>query len=265
MRKIIVFFRGVVDRNEPNEKDAYILEAESRGYAGISVGVLETAFTNIDKLAESLQSGSGSSGICVGGIVATSKRAVDAFSKVWNSVFESESFLSEVGDSSWMQLRKLGFALLRGGASCGNAQSLSECIRRDFPFVSPSSRKTRLLFLRGDKTLATLPKELENSACELVEIEVYVTRVCKPDMSFLNRHTPLPEILWAALFSPSGAEVVLSALADLEFPGVARIACIGKTTAAFVNRKNSNVDAIAEAPTAVELVAAISKADDELV
>jgi len=152
------------------------------------------------------------------------------------------------------------------------------------------------LLIRGDKTLEEIPTALKESGREVVELVVYST-TARPDIqeniasvlsaikstasqtrsdgidvqNGLYDHTaegpdtstpdnrPASTPVWLAFFSPSSAAFVLPYL-----PPHGRIFVIGETTRNWVEAQGLQADAVGAEPTALGMLAAMSKADAAL-
>ncbi|KAJ3356640.1 hypothetical protein HDU83_000502 [Entophlyctis luteolus] len=273
-RSSILFVRGNKDGDDAAGSanaapDPYIAAAHDAGYAALTVPIIETSFENINALVALLENNASQ----FTGIVATSKRAVEAMTVAWRSVVNAGTAdqwiklpFYIVGASSKAFVEALGFVPL--GYDSGNAEKLADFIiahQKDQVGSASMQGSQRILFLRGDKTLGTVNTKLAAAGISVTEMEVYATRVSatvtmdlREAIMRLQRSIVASEAeqipggaLWVAVFSPSGTPAVVAALRDL---GVAaRIASIGATSSAGLSRAGVVVDAQARAPTALEL------------
>lgn len=110
--------------------------------------------------------------------------------------------------------------------------------------IPPADLKgRRFLFIRGEKSLATIPEYLENIA-ELDEIVVYETRQIAVEDSLkkeLEAKLKTGQITFACFFSPSGAESFCEQFGAQSLHQT-NIATIGKTTADFFAKRNLQIN-----------------------
>jgi uroporphyrinogen-III synthase len=142
-------------------------------------------------------------------------------------------------DGSGMQLR---------GAECGSASSLAQKIITENP-------STPLLYLHGNLSRETLPRELEAAGIQVVGREVYRTTL-RPELNLAG--LPAPD--WVVFFSPSGVQTVRPA-----WPrgwSQTRLAAIGPVTAEAIQREGWRAAAVAIRPAEDALLAAISQASN---
>lgn len=111
----------------------------------------------------------------------------------------------------------------------------------------------RLLFVRGDKSMRTIP-ELLGSTAEVIEAVVYRTVVNTLDPETVNEIARLirnQEIEWACFFSPSAVEGFISAF-SLDGLGGLKAAVIGETTARKVKEYGFTVGYVSTRATAAD-------------
>ena len=111
----------------------------------------------------------------------------------------------------------------------------------------------RLLYIRGDKSMRTIP-DLLSGIADIRELVVYKTVPITPDqqlISLVKRKLGEGGISWACFFSPSGVDSLLDQIDVDKLKGV-RTAVIGDTTARSARKAGFNV----------ELISSRAKADD---
>lgn len=105
----------------------------------------------------------------------------------------------------------------------------------------------RLLFVRGDKSVRTIPEMLAGKA-SVEELIVYRTIEILPDAATTDetkKGLESGEIDWLCFFSPSGVEAFCN-LFGSHLPAVVKTAVIGQTTAAAVKQAGLNVELISQ-------------------
>lgn len=137
-------------------------------------------------------------------------------------------------------------------AEANTAEELIEAIGKD-EFAGK-----KLLFVRGEKSLRTIPEMLSDVA-EIDEAVVYKTVDVQPDpetKGVIENEIESGEIGWACFFSPSGVE----AFAGLFRPGRnLRIAVIGTTTAAAAEKASLMPEYISPRSAASEYAAGLAE------
>lgn len=139
------------------------------------------------------------------------------------------------------------------------------------------------LVIRGDKSTEEVQTALRAAGREVVEVVVYQTsqrddlgttlRTALPEIypRSLNRalrsgsdleSSTTPPAPWLAFFSPSSAGMVLDLLA-LGHAGV-RVFAIGETTRKYLLSRGVRVDAVANEPTALGMLEALRRAEEEV-
>ena len=111
----------------------------------------------------------------------------------------------------------------------------------------------RLLFVRGDKSVRTIPTMLGSSA-RIEEAEVYRTVDHQPDAELLESvrgQLERSEIDWTCFFSPSGVESFMRSFVQ-EPANYPAIAVIGETTARSVRAEGLTVDYVSPKANALE-------------
>jgi len=111
----------------------------------------------------------------------------------------------------------------------------------------------RFLFVRGDKSMRTIPEFLNGRAI-VDEIVVYTTEASKIDeaqITELKRRMLVGEIDWTCFFNPTGVETFAEVFGGTDFRSV-RAAAIGVTTAAKALEMGLDVNFISKRSTAEE-------------
>lgn len=111
----------------------------------------------------------------------------------------------------------------------------------------------RLLFVRGDRSMRTIPELLAGKA-EVEEMVVYRTLDRPPDAelaSDLSERLRSGEIGWACFFSPSAIDVFCRVFKTAEL-GSVRIAAIGSTTALKAREGGLNMGFVSQRARAVD-------------
>ena len=171
------------------------------------------------------------------GIFLTSRRATEIFCRELidkNIKYGGKIYI--LGQSSFELLKDKNLDLFFTDAA-NTAQEMLNSI----PLQDLESK--RFLFVRGEKSLRTVPEFLEKTAT-VDEIIVYKTlkiavennQIKKLEVKSKNR-----EIICACFFSPSGAESFLEQFSACFFHQI-KIAAIGKTTADFFAKQNLEID-----------------------
>ena len=122
------------------------------------------------------------------------------------------------------------------------ANTAEELIRS---FESGEFADKRLLFIRGDRSMRTIPRLLDG-VCRIEEVEVYRTVENPPDMAIrrsVGQQLSSGQIAWICFFSPSGVESFLR-LFGREAVNRARVAVIGETTARPLQDEGIHVDLV---------------------
>ncbi len=135
----------------------------------------------------------------------------------------------------------------------GNAEDLAELIRRE------GIEGKRFLFLRGTRSLGTIPDAIQKHGGTCDELVVYQTSDLSPEASQrLSELLARDDVTWVTFFSPSAAQAFFNALPSASLLLRVRIAVIGNTTKAAVEALGFRVDAIAPVPTAEALARTIA-------
>jgi uroporphyrinogen-III synthase len=119
-------------------------------------------------------------------------------------------------------------------------------------------RSKRFLFLRGTRSLGTIPEFITKHGGICDELIVYETRNLSLEASDkLSLLLSREDITWIAFFSPSAAEAFFNLLPKDSFPLRQHIAVIGNTTKEAALSLGFSVRAVPEVPTAEALAKAI--------
>ena len=227
----------------------------------VSIPVLDFAYKNVDLLAAMLVEVNK-----YAGLIFTSPRAVEAFSKALSSIdlngnmnllssIERTEFfvVGKATEKALMKIRRqLDIELQCDGSKEGSAENLAHYITN----LKNVRNETRpFLFLCGNIARECIPNILSSHDIHVVSTCVYETL---PDPKFKENLTNLlssrsePTII--VFFSPSGIEFSLHVLQDAipVFDKVKLIA-IGHTTANAFHGKGCKVHGIPEKPTAEHL------------
>jgi len=116
----------------------------------------------------------------------------------------------------------------------------------------------RFLFVRGDKSMRTIPETLGGVAT-VDEVIVYNSVEKRPDedtIATLKRGFRNSEIDWICFFSPSGIDSFRNYF-DLGDMGDAKTAVIGDTTARRVQESGIRVDFVSQRATAADFAAGL--------
>jgi len=255
------------------------------GYKPSSLPVLETVFTNLDRLKRIIVSGLEIKGFA--GVIVTSARACEAWGHAVKNVVQEP--LGQVADWSSVPFYVVGDATakaladvselygpgpstprdIRGGSQTGTSERLGHFILDDLP----AKEGTKLLYLTGDKNRDTLPNILADAHVILESIQVYGTKgssTFAKDLENVVKSIPAEsDRWWIIFFAPSAAEFVTPILRQsfdlpvLESPESQSItnvelAAIGPTTFTFLgDNLKLRVAVCSPEPTAEALANAI--------
>lgn len=175
------------------------------------------------------------------GIFLTSKESAKTLNEQ-NINFKGKIYI--LGKRSFEILKDQNFDLFFD-ESASTANELLEKIPLE------NLKNKRFLFIRGEKSLRTIPDFLSKIA-EVEETIVYRTEqnpIEIDKIKSVSEKCENGEIAAACFFSPSGAESFLEQF-GAEVLQKTKIAVIGKTTADFFVKKDLNVDFIASKSTA---------------
>ncbi|KAI0641004.1 tetrapyrrole biosynthesis uroporphyrinogen III synthase [Trametes meyenii] len=225
---------------EDGGPDKYEDALRARGYAAVSVPVLETVHKNLNALADVVRGSAGSKQLSpradtdarYAGVIVTSGRACEAWRAVVQELAEGPHNTQIGSDWSTVPFYAVGAATatalqaiqtaypasphvprdIRGGAESGTAEKLAHFIVSDLAEAGLSSSR-RLLYLTGDKNRDTLPKILGDGGLELESLQVYATqgssRFEEELEAALGGGVPDEnERWWVVHFAPSAAQAV---------------------------------------------------------
>jgi len=192
------------------------------------------------------------------GIFLTSRNAAQIFAeKVDELKTDCSGKVYVLGKGSFEILKDKNFDLVFF-EEANNAEELLEKISLD------DLKNKKFLFVRGDKSLETIPNFLKNFAA-VDESIVYSNQPMYPSSNKITEITKAiedSEIEAVCFFSPSAAESFLTTF-GAEILHQTKIATIGKTTADFFERRNFEVDFVSPKASAkdfaVELIEYLRK------
>ncbi|KAJ3190390.1 hypothetical protein HDU85_000686 [Gaertneriomyces sp. JEL0708] len=265
----VLFCRGKSVDDDDSQGDRYEEEFSRAGYDCVFLQILEHEVSNLNELTQILLGKEQA----YGGILITSRRAVDTLMIAWRNASERchefttnagsawrEKLFFVVGKGTAMAAREAGFSPL--GEHTGNAEVLG-------PFITAQWQKRRdrrpILFLAGDKARDVLPRFLKANEVPYVQLEAYHTRPAQHlaktvdalektiSQSMLMHGTEL----WVIFFSPSGVDMVYPVLQTREWWSTARCASIGPTTTRHMRELGIEVVAEASAPCPEDLLKAV--------
>ncbi|KAI9031178.1 tetrapyrrole biosynthesis, uroporphyrinogen III synthase [Hyaloraphidium curvatum] len=247
---------------EPDSQpDEYSDAFAATGLRCFSIPVLGHRLCNVDELG--LRIRTKQKEYC--GVIATSKRAVEAWKVAWDGSLAALSANSwkekpfyVVGEATAASVAALGF--VPRGQETGVADRLADLILDDHAVDDFRAEKRLLLFLTGDKRRDTLFQRLAGSPVEIAELQVYATCPSESFPSDLATRTAIsgpPQ--WVAFFSPSGVDIALPECRRSAWWQGVRIASIGPTTTARLKESEADVAAEARRPNAGDLARAISQ------
>lgn len=217
-----------------------------------------------------------------GGLIFTSQRAVEAFSKLVDEGKGDELWpnlqdipIYTVGPATSRALRSISQnpPLNIFGAETGNGEALAHYMLDHYgEWYSDREVKPPLLFLVGEQRRDIIPKILmdpelhNNRRIQVDELEVYGTGVMESfedDLTSVLQQTKDCQKRWVVVFSPTGCEAMLRALnlldsttcklkspEQLQTRGNTYIATIGPTTRNYLrNTFDFEPDVCAEKPS----------------
>ncbi|KAI1795419.1 tetrapyrrole biosynthesis uroporphyrinogen III synthase [Ganoderma leucocontextum] len=281
--------------------DKYEDAFRARGYPAANVPVLETVYTNIDRLRDVLRKGSAE----YAGVVVTSGRACGAWRLAALQLAEgahtdeqgvgwSDTPFYVVGQSTASALHAIHYSPhaspycprdIRGSTESGTGDKLAHFIVGDLSSAPPPASK-KLLYLTGDKTKGTLPAIATAAGFDVESLQVYATQGStrfEDDLSdFLDgvqsQGPQASKRWWIVHFAPSAAKHVSPVLQKyfdipMQHGGVvsdvgtgnrrARLAVIGPTTASALKTElKLSVDVVAAKPNPEALAEGIAKFDE---
>ncbi|PIL26198.1 hypothetical protein GSI_11953 [Ganoderma sinense ZZ0214-1] len=177
--------------------DKYEDAFRARGYRAANVSVLETVYTNLDRLQEVVYRG----GADYAGVVVTSGRACGAWRLAVRQLAEGAGYTGAegvgwsdtpfyvVGQSTASALQSIHAAPhaspycprdIRGSTESGTGDKLAHFIVADLaaspPAPGTASTSKKLLYLTGDKNKSTLPAIAAAAGFEVESLQVYATQ-----------------------------------------------------------------------------------------
>ncbi|KAG6377781.1 tetrapyrrole biosynthesis, uroporphyrinogen III synthase [Boletus reticuloceps] len=212
-------------------RDRYETVFEAKGYAPLSVPVLETVLVHVDALRDKIPTGGQVPFYVVGDATAA---AASQISTAYPSMVHLAPAENQV----------------RGGAEAGTAERLAEFI------LEEGCEGRRLLYLTGDKNRETLPGMLAAGGVALDTLEVYGTTgssTFRDDLQAALERTLVDgeQWGWVVYFAPSAAAFVTPILCDVfQRLDALKVAAIGPTTASFIrDTLKMRVDVVALKPS----------------
>jgi uroporphyrinogen-III synthase len=184
------------------------------------------------------------------GIFLTSPQATAiAWREIFCKNFNYRGKIYILGKSSFDLLRDKNLAPVFD-ASANTAREMLERI----PLADLAGK--RFLFIRGERSLGVIADFLSNIATLDEEIVYRTQKVAVPDdlRDAIAARAARGEISAACFFSPSGAESFLEQFEPRVLHQM-KIATIGKTTAAFLEKQNLKADLISSTAAAEDFAA----------
>ena len=175
------------------------------------------------------------------GLFLTSPKAAEVFlQKVREKNFEFGGKIYVLGNRTKTLFENTDFKVVFRES----ANTAEELINS---FESREFAGKKFLFLRGDRSLRTIPELLKNVAA-IDEIVVYRTIENLSDkflIGEIKKKLRENQIDWICFFSPSGIESFINAFGEISLNSV-KIAAIGETTAGRAAEKKLKVDFISD-------------------
>ncbi|KZT65088.1 tetrapyrrole biosynthesis, uroporphyrinogen III synthase [Daedalea quercina L-15889] len=178
--------------------DRYEAGFRNQGLTSVSVPVVETGYTNIDRLKEIVVAGPEKGGY--GGVIVTSARSSEAWKAVVLELISEDPEEAEGEGTHWstvpfyvvgeatekvlLSIRDIvgkypeyapSQANIHGAASTGTSEKLARLIVDDLSDAPPEDVCRRLLYLTGDKNRDTLPRILAEGGVRVEPLQVYET------------------------------------------------------------------------------------------
>ncbi|GAM85711.1 hypothetical protein ANO11243_037190 [Dothideomycetidae sp. 11243] len=205
------------------------------------------------------QSNEQTGGDAFGGIIFTSQRAVEAFSRavsrieqvLLDSLFPETVALYVVGPATANAVRAINLRCPVIGEHTGNGDLLADFILATYPKHTSAASKMPLLFLVGEQRRDIIPRKLQSEdlsskhRIQVVERAVYGTEEREQfgmDFAAALQQRRDSQHTWVVVFSPTGCGAMLRALGWLDGAGryskalahdhnrPVRVATIGPTT-----------------------------------
>lgn len=195
--------------------------------------------------------------------IITSKRGVEMFDECVQAIDDpsvKKAILAKtaytVGPATYDELRRIGFANVRGGNDAGNGLKLAHLIHHEL-----GDGPHRMVFFTGEIRKDILPVTLKLFGYDLRERVIYKTE---------NRHDIVDQFEtawrehshadpWVVFFLPQGTESIVARVREV---GGVKIAVIGPTTEEYLVDNQLTPHVVADKPTAAALVAAITAFGD---
>jgi uroporphyrinogen-III synthase len=160
-----------------------------------------------------------------------------------------------VGPATAKILTDAGYKDVRGGINAGNGKVLADIILEEKKYYGFSD----YVFFTGEVRRDIIPQNIrETSGAQLIEKVVYKTTEladCAKRflISIADIQTP-----WIVFFSPSSANAIIQILNNKP-RNCFRLAAIGPTTFAYLEKNGFTPDAVADKPNPESLLKVISK------
>lgn len=184
------------------------------------------------------------------GLFFTSPYAAEAFLAAFESSGSGyEGKIYVLGERTRNVLEKAGI----GVRYQSGANTAAEMIEM---FGDSEFAGKRFLFVRGDKSLRTIPDLLAGKA-DVSELVVYRTVEISPDHTAaanVRERIAIGEIDWMCFFSPSGVESFFRQVYSKNLKGI-KTAVIGQTTGGKAQESGLNVDFISRRTRAEDFAA----------
>lgn len=174
------------------------------------------------------------------GLFFTSPKAAEVFLQNFeNKAGGFRGKIYALGGRTKALLETAGFETV-SGAQANTAEEFINSFGRKSEFAGKN-----FLFLRGDRSLRTVPELLSGTAARIDEVVVYRTVEASVDENLaaeIREKLRGAQIDWICFFSPSGIESFLKTFGDFSPAGEIKIAAVGTTTASCAAGKNLKVD-----------------------
>jgi uroporphyrinogen-III synthase len=272
----------VVLLREEEEGDEYssLLSAAGHACAFLPALCCELQSSGLQQLCSELSSAS-----LPAGLLVTSRRAAAALTAAAEQLPQEACRarlrclpVLAVGSRTAAALQPC-FDTILGGQAAGSAAALLplalELWRQAAAREQAQAQAQHLLFVCGDKRLGTLPDGLAAAGVPCRELPVYCSRPVEPAVMgscwqqlLLQRAAgsaepgPPAAAVALVLFSPSGVQAAIAAgilPASSSSPPSLRLVAIGPTTAAACSASGLSCAAVAGAPSAAGVAAAVAE------
>ncbi|XP_071949219.1 uroporphyrinogen-III synthase-like [Antedon mediterranea] len=238
------------------EDDIYVQTLTSEGLSPTLIQVLSFKFFNLDQFYKQISNPDN-----YGGIVFSSPRSVEAFTKAIESNSSIQDWKSEflpkwlplpayvVGNATAEHVKQLG--LVPVGADSGNAQNLVQVIKKGtLPGGLP------LVFPCGNLRRETIPSSLDEEGIKFESLTVYESMahpMINESLSNFIQNQGVPDYI--VFFSPSGVrfshQSVLSCITAIDR---VQMIAIGPTTKVAMEKIGYVVAGVAESPDSESLI-----------